>query len=307
MRVLFIFLDGIGLGMDDSSRNPFARAQMPHLRSLLGGRRLLADSAPYVGPRATLLGLDASLGVHGLPQSATGQAVLLTGTNVPAHLGEHYGPKPNPAVAGLLRGGSLLSRMSAAGKTAALLNAYPPRYFQSVESGRRLYSSIPLAVTSAGLPLFSKDDLFAGRAMSADFTGAGWAGMLGFPDAPVMRPAEAGLKLAHLARSYDFSLFEYWSTDYAGHKQDMAWALRQLEVLDAVLGGLLQSWRNADGLILLTSDHGNMEDLSTRRHTNAEVPALLIGGRPARAAFAEGMTSLLDIAPAILRTTQVPS
>ncbi|MFN2119166.1 MAG: metalloenzyme domain-containing protein, partial [Anaerolineales bacterium] len=298
--------DGIGLGADDSGRNPFARAHMPHLESLLDGRRLLADSAPYVGERATLLGLDASLGVQGLPQSATGQAVLLTGTNVPERLGEHYGPKPNPAVAEFLRGGGLFSRVHAAGKTAALLNAYPPRYFEAVESGRRLYSSIPLAVTSAGLRLFDKEDLFAGRALSADFTGAGWASMLGFPEAPVMSPATAGVRLAGLARNYDFSFFEYWSTDYAGHKQDMGWALQQLDVFDEVLGGLIEAWQPTDGLILLTSDHGNMEDLSTRRHTTAEVPALLIGARAARDVFAEGMTSLLDIAPAVLRAVQAP-
>ena len=306
MRVLFIFLDGIGLGTDDSGRNPFARVHMPHLESLLDGRRLLADSAPYVGERATLLGLDASLGVQGLPQSATGQAVLLTGTNVPERLGEHYGPKPNPAVAEFLRGGGLFSRVHAAGKTAALLNAYPPRYFEAVESGRRLYSSIPLAVTSAGLRLFDKEDLFAGRALSPDFTGAGWASMLGFPEAPVMSPATAGVRLAGLARNYDFSFFEYWSTDYAGHKQDMGWALQQLDVFDEVLGGLIEAWQPTDGLILLTSDHGNMEDLSTRRHTNAEVPALLIGARAARDVFAGGMTSLLDIAPAVLRAVQAP-
>jgi 2,3-bisphosphoglycerate-independent phosphoglycerate mutase len=307
MRVLFIFLDGVGLGSDDPDKNPFARAPMPRLQSVLGGRRLLAGSAPYVGERATLLGLDASLGVQGLPQSATGQAVLLTGMNVPERLGEHYGPKPNPAVAEFLRGGGLFARVQAAGKRAALLNAYPPRYFQAVESGRRLYSSIPLAVTSAGLRLFDQGDLFAGRAMSADFTGAGWASMLGFPEAPVLSPATAGLRLAGLARKYDFSLFEYWSTDYAGHKQDMGWALQQLDVFDQVLGGLIEAWQPEDGLILVTSDHGNMEDLSTRRHTNAEVPALLIGARSARKPFAEGMTSLLEVAPAILRAIQAPT
>src|SRR5258707_2586569 len=97
LRVLFIFLDGVGLGVDDPEINPFARLEMPFLQSLLGGRKLLAASAPYVGKRATLLALDAGMGVKGLPQSATGQAVLLTGINIPAEIGEHYGPKPNPA------------------------------------------------------------------------------------------------------------------------------------------------------------------------------------------------------------------
>src|SRR5512142_749994 len=239
MRLLFIFLDGVGLGRNDPEINPLARVDMPMLQGLLGGHKLLAGVAPYVGERLSLYALDAGLGVDGLPQSATGQAVLLTGTNVPSEIGEHYGPKPNPAVAEHIRRGTLFSRFVAAGRSAALLNAYPPRYFDGVDSGKRLYSSIPLAVTSAGLPLFTKDDLFAGRALSADFTGEGWTQMLGFPDAPVLTPEDAGRRLASLSSRYDFSLFEYWASDYAGHRQDMPWAVRQLGVLDGVLRGLL--------------------------------------------------------------------
>lgn len=301
MRVLFIFLDGVGLGANQPDTNPFASVPMPFLESQLGGRRLLDGSAPFTGERATLIALDAGLGIPGFPQSATGQATLLTGSNVPAAAGEHYGPKPNPAVAKVIAGGTIFSRLVAAGRSAALLNAYPPRYFHGVESGRRLYSAIPLAVTSAGLPLFTKDELFAGRALSADFTGEGWAQMLGFPEAPVLNPEAAGRKLAELAGDYDFSLFEYWASDYAGHKQDMPWATRQLEVLDAVLRGLLAAWDDAGGLIVITSDHGNMEDLSTRRHTDAKVPALLFGSPAARAAFAAGLTDLTGIAPSIWR------
>src|SRR5688572_15788055 len=215
MRVLFIFLDGIGLGKDDPAINPFARAKMPKLNSLLDGRFLLKDAAPYSGEYATLLAVNPAVGVDGLPQSATGQAILLTGTNIPAELGYHYGPKPNREVAAFLTEGTLFSRLSKEGKKTALLNAYPPRYFQGIDSGKRLYSSIPLAVTNAGLPLFRQDALYTGRALSADFTGEGWRMMLGFPDSPVMNPHEAGRKLAALAREYDFSLFEYWASDYA--------------------------------------------------------------------------------------------
>ena len=49
MRVLFLFLDGIGLGENDPAINPFARAKMPNLNDLLDGRSLLKDSAPFVG------------------------------------------------------------------------------------------------------------------------------------------------------------------------------------------------------------------------------------------------------------------
>jgi hypothetical protein len=299
MRILFIFLDGIGLGENDPEHNPFARAEMPTLRALLGNQALLAASAPFHGEQATLLALDACLGVDGLPQSATGQAVLLTGRNIPAELGYHYGPKPNPAIAQYLNGATLFSLLQQKGKRAALLNAYPPRYFQGIHSGKRLYSAIPLAVTRAGLPLFTHDDLYAGRALSADFTGQGWRAMPGFRDAPLFSPTQAGARLAHLARQYDFSLFEYWASDYAGHKQDMAWALEQLQTFDGVLSGLLQHW-DEEGLILITSDHGNMEDLSTRRHTTAPVPALLLGAQRWREAFSRSLKDLTDITPAIL-------
>ena len=305
MRVLFIFLDGIGLGENDPETNPFANAKMPNLNRLLDGRSLLKSAAPFHGEHASLLAVDPAVGVGGFPQSATGQAMLLTGKNIPAELGYHYGPKPNPEVAAFLKDNTLFSNLSQAGKKTALLNAYPPRYFHGIDSGKRLYSSIPLAVTNAGLPLFRHDDLFAGQALSADFTGEGWRTMLGFLDAPVMDAVHAGRKLGMLAKEYDFSLFEYWASDYAGHKQQMEEAVRLMEAFDAVLGGLIDTFD--DGLILVTSDHGNMEDLSTRRHTDADVPALVIGEKNAREKFTRRMKAITDIAPAIQRTVMQAS
>ena len=301
MRVLFIFLDGIGLGENDPEINPLARAKMPNLNQLLDGRSLLKESAPFVGERATLLAIDPSVGVAGLPQSATGQAMLVTGVNIPAKLGYHYGPKPNPEVAAFLNDGTLFSRFTQAGKKTTLLNAYPPRYFDGIDSGTRLYSSIPMAVTNAGLKLFTHEDLFAGRALSADFTGDGWRAMLGFPEAPAMSAPQAGRQLISLAKEYDFSLFEYWASDYAGHKQQMETAIELMETFDGVLGGVLAEM-DEEMLVLVTSDHGNMEDLSTRKHTNAHVPALVIGEKTARDEFTRGMTDLTHIAPAIWQT-----
>ncbi len=308
MRVLFLFLDGVGLGVDDPEINPFVRAHMPRLRALLGGRPMTASAAPFESARASLLPLDANLGVEGLPQSATGQAVLLTGVNIPAELGYHYGPKPNRAVAKYLNNGrTIFAALRGQQKTAALLNAYPPRYFHGVQSGKRLYSSIPLAVTAAGFPLFTQEDYFAGRALAADFTGQGWHDFLKIKEAPIFTPEEGGRRTAALARAYDFSLFEYWATDYAGHSQEMDRAVSLLETFDAVLGGLVDEWDDPStgsggGLIVLTSDHGNLEDLSTRRHTFNPVPCLLIGTPASRRDFEAGLRDLTGIAPAILRT-----
>ena len=294
-----MFLDGVGLGADDPLINPFAAAQLPNLQSLLGGAKMLADTARYAGPQSSLLALDASLGVSGLPQSATGQAVLLTGRNVPAEIGYHYGPKPDKATAAHLQEGGIFGELTRAGKTAALVNAYPPGYFHGIESGRRIFSAIPMAVTNAGLALYTMQDLLDGRAISADFTSAAWRERMNLPDVPVMELAESGAYLARLARNFDFAFFEYWLTDYAGHGQDMPDAVKLLEQFDVVLGGLMAAWQPGD-LLLITSDHGNLEDLSTRRHTANPVPLLLLGNQNLRARF-DGVSDLSGVAPAILK------
>lgn len=300
MRLLFIFLDGVGLGNDDPQINPFARIEMPTLAHLLGGRKLIAQAAPIETEWARLLALDAGLETQGLPQSATGQASLLTGYNVPAEIGYHYGPKPNPEVAEYLKNGNLFQRVLKSGRRTALLNAYPPGYFEAIRSGRRLYSAIPLAVTSAGIDLKTSQDYFAGRAISADFTGQGWREHLGYQDAPVLSPQEAGLRLGRLAAGLDLAFFEHWLTDYAGHRRDMHTAAELLRDLDSMLAGLLEAWEPNEGLILITSDHGNLEDLSTRRHTNNPVPAIVIGAEKARSRFARELHDLSDVTPAIL-------
>jgi len=236
-----------------------------------------------------------------VPQSATGQAVLLTGTNIPAALGYHYGPKPNPTVAEFLRNGNLFNHLKQAGLKVGSLNAYPPPYFEAIDSGHRIYSAIPLALASAGIPLKTAEDLFTGRALSVDFTGQGWRTRLGIAETPVLDPKQAGLRLAHLASEYDFSFFEHWPSDYAGHGQDMVQACALLETFDAVLGGILETWQDEDGLLLITSDHGNLEDLSTRRHTLNPVPVLLVGAPEMRKAIAQELKDLTNVTPAILR------
>lgn len=305
MHVLFLFIDGIGLGKNDPSINPFAKAKMPVLQTLLGGYRMVERVAPYHNIRASILSIDACLGVPGVPQSATGQAALVTGKNIPAEIGYHFGPWPNDAVTQKVSNGNIFSAVRRAGKQAAFLNAYPKRYFEAIQSGKRLYSSIPLAATSAGLTLMTDADLKAGRALSADFTAQGWHEHLGLEDTPTLTHFQAGERLAELAQSVDFSLFEYWLSDYAGHDQDMPEACELLETLDQVIDGLIRKWDYQNGLIVLTSDHGNMEDLSTRRHTTNPVPVLLIGAPALRRDFSAGLSDLTGITPAILHSLDV--
>jgi len=298
-RILFIFLDGVGLGSADAEHNPFITAELPTLQQLLNGQRPLAETPATESARAWFIPTDASLGVEGPPQSATGQATILTGLDVPQLVGGHWGPKPNEAIAAIIRQESLFIKLKARGIEAALLNAYPQRYFDSIASGHRSYSAIPLAVTAAGIPLLTLDDFRAGRALAADFTGEGWRTHLGALDTPVYSQREAGHKLAELARLRPFSFFEYWLTDYVGHRGDLAEGRQLLEQFDGVLGGLLEAWEDETGLIVITSDHGNLEDLSHSHHTRNRVPTFIIGA--ARTAFARGLTDLTHFTPAILQ------
>lgn len=298
-HVLIFFLDGVGLGEADPEVNPFATAVLPHLTSLFGPDWYLAGAGPRQNARASLIPTDANLGLPGRPQSATGQATILTGRNVPQLIGQHYGPKPNEAVAEIVRQGTLFQEVTAVAQRAALLTPYPEEFFAAVENGRRLLSTVPLAAVSAGLPLRDADDLRNGRAVSPDFTAAGWRSHLGYQDMPLLTLAEAGARLAELAQGHQFSFFEHWPSDVRGHRGPLAEAAAHLETIDAVLGGLLDAWDDANGLLIITSDHGNIEDKSSRIHTRNPVPTILVGRD--HAVLSTQIRDLTDIA-AVVRT-----
>jgi hypothetical protein len=300
MRILFLFLDGVGLGEDDPQHNPFAAADFPTLMDFTGGRRWLRNLPAMTSKRGVFIPTDACLGVEGRPQSATGQAAILTGLNVPAMLGYHYGPRPTQAIANILHHENLIKKLVGRGIQVGFPTAFPPAFFENVERGKRLLSTNQLAMHMAGVPLPDATALLKGEAMSADFTGEGWRTQLGYIDAPILSPYQAGQMLGHLARRYDFTFFDHWVTDYLGHRGTLQQAITLLKVIDGVLAGLLSEWDDSQGLIILTSDHGNLEDLSHRRHTRNPVPTLIIG--EASHTFAQDLSDLTGFAASILHT-----
>ena len=295
--VHIFFMDGVGLGAPDEHTNPFTRADMPALSALLGDGWQFALDHPVMGERATLVPTDATLGVAGRPQSATGQATILTGRNVPQLIGEHYGPKPNPAVAEVIRRGTLFSQVVEADGQAALLSPYPQGYFDAIDSGRRLLSAVPLAATEAGLRLRTADDLRQGQAISPDFTNGAWRSHLGYDDIPVLTLSESGQQLAQLASQFSFSFMEHWPSDQIGHRGTLDEATSHLETIDAFLGGVLSAWDDEAGLLIITSDHGNLEATDIRQHTRNPVPTILVGRD--QATLAHGIHDLTDIAKVV--------
>ena len=293
--VHIFFLDGVGLGSSDPAVNPFVTAVMPNLASLLDSRDwYLQGNGRISSDRATLVPTDANLDMPGRPQSATGQATILTGRNVPQLVGEHYGPKPNPAVAQVIEQANLFQEVAAAGGEAALITPYPQGYFDAINSGKRLYSAVPLAVTSAGWPLFGAEELRAGEAVSPGFTGQGWHDMLGYKDIPILSLFDSGRQIAAIAHRYDLSFFEHWPSDRSGHRGPVEDAVAHLEMIDTAVGGLLEDWDDQVGMLIITSDHGNIEEKNHRQHTRNLVPTILVG--TGHADLAQDIQNLTDIA-----------
>jgi 2,3-bisphosphoglycerate-independent phosphoglycerate mutase len=297
-HLLIFFVDGVGLGVDDPEINPFVEAELPNLTALLGQGWYLHPDCGGPGrintSRASLVPTDPNLSMPGRPQSATGQATILTGRNVPQIVGEHYGPKPNPAVATVVKESNLFKDVMSAGGSAALITPYPQGYFDSIESGKRLLSSVPLAAVSAGLSLMTVEDLRAGRAVSPGFTGQGWHDYLGYVDIPVLSLNEAGQQIVAAATTHNFSFFEHWPSDRSGHRGTIDQASDHLEIIDEALGGLFDSWNDERDLLIITSDHGNIEEKNHRQHSRNPVPTILIG--PEHEKYAERILDLADIA-----------
>jgi 2,3-bisphosphoglycerate-independent phosphoglycerate mutase len=289
-------MDGVGLGGPDPDVNPFVSARLPHLTGLLGERWYLQMNGRVQTERASLIPTDANLDMPRNPQSATGQATILTGRNVPQLVGEHYGPKPNKAVAGIIQQGTLFHEVVQAGGRAALITPYPQGFFDAINRGKRLLSSVPLAAASAGLALMTAGDLRQGHAVSPGFTGQGWRDHLGYTDIPILSLPEAGRQIAAIAATYHFSFFEHWPSDRSGHRGSLEAAVQHLETIDAALGGLLDAWDDHRGLLIITSDHGNIEEKDHRQHTRNPVPTILVGAEHARlAGHIHDLTSIATV------------
>jgi 2,3-bisphosphoglycerate-independent phosphoglycerate mutase len=295
-RVIVLFLDGVGLGEDDPEANPLAQANLPALSRLLDGRRVVRANGGFSARLATLLPLDAQLGVPGLPQSGTGQTTILTGVNAPALLGRHYGPYPNEPLRDLLRNGNLFRRLLAAGKPVAYANAYPDRFLDRLKRGTERLSANTRAALLAGLKLRGPTDLKAGRAISGLLTNEYWS-RWGYA-MPDLSAAEAGAQLACLAGDHALTYFEFWYTDVAGHRQDRTLSLHLLRLLDEFIGGIVDTLDLDRSLLVVLGDHGNFEDWRTARHTHNPALALLVGA--GHATLARHLASLADVTPTLL-------
>jgi hypothetical protein len=296
--VLFLFVDGIGLA-EASDDNPFSTEATPAIEALLGGP--LTDESVQQTDEVVLAAVDATLGWPGLPQSATGQASLLTGENGADVMERHQTGFPGPTLRALVEERGLLERAVALGRRVTFANPYTRAYLAALDSGKRRASVTTVAVRAAGLELRSLEDLEQGRAVSWDHCRDQFSARAGETVA-LITARQAGRDLASIASTEDLTLHETFLTDLAGHLKrgiDPGEAVRRL---DEVIAGIEEA-RDPGLTWVLSSDHGNLEDISTGSHTVNPVPLLAVG--PAADSFA-GLDSILDVTPAILNLLQRP-
>lgn len=294
-RILVVFLDGVGIGEPDEEVNPFALAgaQLPTLLSLMGGTTPTLACPRTSGPGGTAFPLDARLDVEGLPQSGTGQAALLTGESAAEIYGRHFGPWTPVRLRPLVEERSLLRRAAGAGRSVAFANAYP-RGREGPQGGRRI-AGPPLAARGAGVLDRHEDALAAGRAVSSEIVNDGWRRHLGHRHVPEITAEDAGRNLARINGRYDLTLYAHYATDTAGHRKEMRAAMDALRLVDAFLAGLLATL-SADTLLLVTSDHGNLEDVRVGHTLN---PALGAARGPG-AERASRLSDLRQVTPFVL-------
>lgn len=298
-RVLLVFLDGVGIGEDDPATNPFLNAHLPTLTEAVGGRLPTLEHPRVAGPRGRTFPLDALMGVSGLPQSGTGQISILTGRNAPQLLGRHFGPWPPVRLRDLLRDDNLLGTAVTAGSEVVFANAYPRGYPTGLSTRR--VAAPPLAALGAGVALRDQEDLAAGRAIASEIVNDAWREHLGFRRLPVISEREAGATLASLAAEAHLTFFAHYRTDMEGHRGGMRGAVKALERVDRFLGGILGALAE-DTLLLLVSDHGNIEDVRVGHTRNPALGALFGSSLP----LTEDPRALSDIAPFVLRAIAVP-
>ncbi len=120
---------------------------------------------------------------------------------------------------------------------------------------------------------------------------------MGYSDIKPVTAFEAGNRLRRIAETHNFTMFEFFLTDKAGHEQDKPLAEKVLETLDEFLSGIVESGLK-NLTILISSDHGNVENLSVKTHTLN--PSLTAGAGEHAEFFKGKLNSIADVTPTII-------
>lgn len=285
--VLLFFIDGLGIGKRGPS-NPLDN--LPDAAPLA----VFQDETPETFLEGIVVPTDPRLGVEGRPQSASGQTTILTGVNAPATIGYHKQGFPNKPLLEIIGQHSIFRQLGEAGvEPVTFANAYTSGFFSERP---RWISATTAAVEAASLRFRTMDDVRNDNAVFMDYTNR--ILIERGEDVAPRTEQEAATVLARIVGQNRFTLYEYFITDKAGHAQDFELAKTILTSLALFIRELLIKLDLERTTVILTSDHGNIEDLSSRNHTLHAVPTIVWGAQRER--IATSIRNLADITPAIV-------
>lgn len=285
MKILFLFIDGVGL-RGAAADNPVNPEVCPTLCRLVE-----KHSKP----------IDACLGVEGLPQSATGQATMFTGVNCASAMGRHCEGFPGPALRAIIEKSNLFLQLEKRGRKVAFADAYLVDSADELAS-RRFKSVTTVMALTVPKVVLTADDLMEDRALMQDLTRETIQDR--YPDVAIIPPQRAAEHLFAIAQKNDFTLYEFFQTDVAGHSLDYARACAVLRMYDRFLATLARFTEAAGMTLVITSDHGNVECMAERGHTRNPVPFIAFG--PGEERIRAAVSSLKDVTPAILAEFDSP-
>lgn len=298
-KLIMLFIDGIGLGKDDE-HNPLLSSTAPLFSSLTGGRKLSAEECPFKFDGGCVNAVDACLGVEGLPQSATGQTAIFTGVNAPKLIGKHQSAFPTGRLMQVIEEKSVLKQLAERGKKVSCANLYSKEFFESREKSKRsLFPVSTLSVKAAGAEFRFYSAYAEDKAVAADISNEFL--IKRGKNIPPSEPESAAQRMFNAATENDFIFFEYFMTDTHGHNRDKAELYKSIDTLNRFTQRLYELCRKAATDILIISDHGNAEDISTATHTDNKVPGIFLSEDPGKVDnFYQSVSSLTDVTPFIL-------
>jgi len=132
---------------------------------------------------------------------------------------------------------------------------------------------------------------------------------------PEMSAIEVTDKLVEAVGSgrYDLIICNYANPDMVGHTGVMEAAIAAVECVDKCMGRLRRAVEETDGVLLITADHGNIEQMKDPKtgepytaHTILDVPIVVAGNICSQRNFTLENGRLADVAPTLLELVGIP-
>lgn len=138
-------------------------------------------------------------------------------------------------------------------------------------------------------------------------------GVYSYAERPEMQTKKIGREIQRYFKNnvYDFICVNFPNADMVGHTGDIPAAKRAVRVLDQVVAELVRCVQSLGGVVLITGDHGNAEEMldvasgePLTAHTKNPVPCIVVDDMRIGKRMRNG--SLKDVAPTLLALLDIP-